>query len=368
MTTLDLTTTDDAHEDHTGANYSASATAVNCGAHTSGVANRQYRGGFFFALTAEIPDGSTIDACYLTVQPASTVVDDPNVNIAFENTADADDFTTNADVTSRTRVSTSVQWTATGVGTSALNSPSLITALQALVDGQSGLANGAGVVAFMDGRNDAIGGFQVISIEGTGAEAVLHIEFTAPAGGTDALTANDLTTGAPTLTAAAIGQIHVLSGTDLATGAPALDTPALGQIHALTGNDLTTGAPTLSTPALGQIHALTGNDLTVGTPALSTPAIGQIHALTGSDIVTGTPFFSAATLGQIHGLTALDLVAGTPTLSMPVLVGDAGSIVTAVYTASLFANITPTATAKANPTPTASPQSNPTPAQEVYSG
>jgi len=183
MTTLDLTVNSDAHEDHTGANFSSSATAVNCNAHTSGVSNRQYRGGFEFVLTAEIPSGATIDAAYLTIRANSTSVDDPNVNIRGEDTADAPDFATNADVTSRTRTTASVQWTTTAIGTGAVNTPSLVSILQELVDDYGGLANGAGVVIFFDGRNDAISSFQVMSIEGTGTEAALHIEFTEPASG-----------------------------------------------------------------------------------------------------------------------------------------------------------------------------------------
>ena len=176
MTTLDLTVNSDAHEDHTGANFSSSATAVNCNAHTSGVSNRQYRGGFEFVLTAEIPSGATIDAAYLTIHANSTSVDDPNVNIRGEDTADAD-------VTSRTRTTASVQWTTTAIGTGAVNTPSLVSILQELVDDYGGLANGAGVVIFFDGRNDAISSFQVMSIEGAGTEATLHIEFTAGGGG-----------------------------------------------------------------------------------------------------------------------------------------------------------------------------------------
>jgi len=168
VTTLDLTVNSDAHEDITGANFSNSATIVNCNANTSGVANRRYNGGFEFVLTAEIPSGATIDAAYITIHANSTAADDPNVNIRGEDTADAPDFATNADVTSRTRTTASVQWTATGIGIGAVNSPSIVSILQELVDDNGGLANGASVVIFFDGRSDATSTFQVMSIEGAG--------------------------------------------------------------------------------------------------------------------------------------------------------------------------------------------------------
>ncbi len=183
MTTLDLTANSDAHEDHNGANFSNSATIVNCNAHTSTANNRQYRGGFEFILTAGIPSGATIDAAYATIHANSTSVDDPNVNIRGEDTADAADFATNADVTSRTRTTASVQWTTTGIGTGAVNTPSIVSIIQELVDDNGGLASGASIVIFFDGRNDAISSFQVMSIEGAGTEAALHIEFTAGGGG-----------------------------------------------------------------------------------------------------------------------------------------------------------------------------------------
>lgn len=183
MTTLDLTVNSDAHEDHTGANFSDSASIVNCNAHTSGVANRRYRGGFEFPLTQAIPSGSTIDVAYITVHANSTAADDPNVDIRGEDTADAPDFATNADVTSRTRTTASVQWTTTGIGTGAVNSPSIVSILQELIDDNGGLANGASIAIFLDGRSDAISTFQIMSIEGAGTEAALHIEFTAPSGG-----------------------------------------------------------------------------------------------------------------------------------------------------------------------------------------
>jgi hypothetical protein len=318
MTTLDLTVNSDAHEDSTGNNFSDSAAVVTCTAHTAiGTPNRVYFGGFEFVLTAEIPNGATIDAAYITVQANALAADDPNVDISAEDSADAPDFVTNADVTSRTRTAASAQWTATGIGTSPVNSPSIVSVLQELVDDNGGLVNGAGIVIFMDGRSDALSTFAVVSLEGTGAPAALHIEFTAGGAGTDNLTANDLATGVPLLDSPAIGQVHGLTASDLASGTPTLSSATLGQVHALTPDDLTAGQPVLSSPALGQAHPLTADDLTTGQPVLDSPALGQIHVLVADYINSGTPLLDTAVLGQIHSLTATDLLTGIPTLSSP---------------------------------------------------
>jgi hypothetical protein len=184
VTTLDLVTSSDAHEDSTGANFSDSAAVVTCTSHTAtATPNRRYYGGFEFVLTAEIPAGATIDVAHITVQANALAADDPNVQIGAEDSADAPGFVTNADVTDRTRTTASEQWTATGIGTSPVNSPSIVSVLQELVDTYGGLANGAGIVIFLDGRSDVISTFAVVSLEGTGDPAALHIEFTAGGGG-----------------------------------------------------------------------------------------------------------------------------------------------------------------------------------------
>jgi len=183
MTTLDLTVNDDAYEDHTDANFSSTDTLIKCAANTSAATNRRYFGAFHFLLTAEIPSGATVDAAYLTIVASSTAADDPNVDISAEDSASAPDFTTNADVTNRTRTAASVQWTTMGIGTGSTNTPSIVSVIQELVDDNGGLANGAGVVVFLDGRGDVNQSFGVVSLEGTGDPAALHIEFAAGGGG-----------------------------------------------------------------------------------------------------------------------------------------------------------------------------------------
>ena len=110
-----------------------------------------------------------------------------------------------------------------------------------------------------------------------------------PAAVPDALTADDLATGTPTLTAAALGQKHVLTAYDIATGTPTLSTPVLSEVVALTADDIATGAPTLTSPAVGQVHVLTADDINAGTPTLTSAAVGQEHVLTADDLEAGAP-------------------------------------------------------------------------------
>jgi hypothetical protein len=141
----------------------------------------------------------------------------------------------------------------------------------------------------------------------------------AASGGTDDLTADDLTTGAPVLGAPALGQAHALTATGLAAGAPTLGTPAIGQAHALAAAGITAGAPTLGAPALGQGHALAADGLAAGAPVLGSPAVGQVHALAAPPLASGAPVLGAPTLAQVHALVAGGITTGAPVLGSPAL-------------------------------------------------
>lgn len=138
-------------------------------------------------------------------------------------------------------------------------------------------------------------------------------------GGTDALAADNLATGAPSLGTPTIGQKHALTATALATGAPSLATPTLGQIHALTADNLAAGTPALGTPDIGQAHALTATNVATGAPSLGTPTIGQTHALTADNLATGAPVPGEPSVGQEHALTASALATGAPVAGTPTL-------------------------------------------------
>jgi hypothetical protein len=137
----------------------------------------------------------------------------------------------------------------------------------------------------------------------------------------DALTANDIATGAPTVGAPAIGQTHAFDGANVATGAPTVGAPAIGTegTDALTANDIATGAPTVGTPAIGQTHVLDGASMATGAPSVGTPAIGQTHVLDGANVATGAPTVGAPAIGQTHVLDALGIAAGVPIFTAPTL-------------------------------------------------
>ena len=161
----------------------------------------------------------------------------------------------------------------------------------------------------------------------------------------DALTADDLETGAPIVETSIIGQVHVLGGANTETGTPVMELPAIGQVHTLAASGLTagtpsmesptlaesggednlsaegvtSGAPVLAIPSIGQVHALVAAELTSGTPILDTPSISQMHALIADGITTGAVSIADATLGQMHVLNASGITAGSPILESPIL-------------------------------------------------
>lgn len=139
--------------------------------------------------------------------------------------------------------------------------------------------------------------------------------------GTDALLANDVSSGTPTVGTPAIGQIHVIAANDVASGTPSVSTPALGQKHALLANDVAASAPSVTSPAIGQVHGLLADDVATGAPSVTTPAIGQVHVLDGADIASGTPTVSAPALGTdgTDALSAEDISSGVPTVGTPTL-------------------------------------------------
>jgi hypothetical protein len=138
-------------------------------------------------------------------------------------------------------------------------------------------------------------------------------------GGTDNLTADGITTGAPTLGTPTLAQTQALTAATISTGAPTLGLPTLAQVQALTAAGFTTGAPTLGAPTLTQGQALAAEGITTGAPTLGTPTLGQAHALTAVSITTGAPTLGTPTLAQAQTLTAAGITTGAPTLGTPTL-------------------------------------------------
>jgi len=140
--------------------------------------------------------------------------------------------------------------------------------------------------------------------------------------GADALTAIEIATGAPTLANPTIGQTHALTATEIATGAPALETATIGQTHELTATEIATGAPVLDVPTSGQAHALDATEISTGAPTFATPTIGQTHSLLADDLYASQPTLDTAILAQIHALVASGIITGPPELGTPAI--DAG--------------------------------------------
>jgi len=147
----------------------------------------------------------------------------------------------------------------------------------------------------------------------------LVIEYTEGGGGTDALTANGITTGTPTLGSPTLGQVHALTGTAITATTPVLGHPVIGQVHILTTAGIIAGAPDLGTPAIGQVHVLTATAIATGAPAVGSPTVGQAHILTAAGIVAGAPLLGAAAIGQLHALAAVAITASSPVLGSPII-------------------------------------------------
>lgn len=161
-------------------------------------------------------------------------------------------------------------------------------------------------------------------------------------------TPNGVTAGAPSLGAAALGQVHALAAVGVDAGPPTLASPAVGQVHNLTANavaagsptlgtpalseasgtdaltalDLTAGAPSLGTPALGQEHVLTASGLDAGAVTLGSPSVAQDHVLSGEALTTGAVQLGTPGLGQVHEIEAVGVTSGAPSLGSPVLGTD----------------------------------------------
>lgn len=90
-------------------------------------------------------------------------------------------------------------------------------------------------------------------------------------------------------------------------------------VDALTAQALNTGAPTISQPTLtaaASFDVLTAQDIAAGPPTISTPGIAQIHVLTGQGVVTGGATVTRAVLvGDIPDYTPSIYIATSPAMN-----------------------------------------------------
>ncbi|MCP5013773.1 MAG: hypothetical protein GY938_00650, partial [Ketobacter sp.] len=185
MTTFDQTanaSADDAHETENNTNFSSTADPQTVRANSS--ANFRWNSGVSFP-SVTIPQGATIDVAYLTIVPNSTSVDDADCTIYCEDVDDADDYSTTADVTDRTLTTANVSWVAGSLGASAVNTPSLVTIVQEVVD-RGSWASGNRMNFLLKGASSGSDRLQFKSADnGTaGDRPKLHVEYTA-GGGTE---------------------------------------------------------------------------------------------------------------------------------------------------------------------------------------
>lgn len=167
----------DANEQHNNTGFEVTNTIVHMDARTTHSPTEI--GGMIFDLTG-IANGDTVDVCYITIQCAAQ--DDPFVYMGFEDVDDADDFTANADIHETrvdNRTSTLITWNADDIGTGDVNSPSLVTPLQEVID-RAGYSAGNAVGAIWEGDDTESSVFRPDSYDGdTGDAPRIHVEYTA---------------------------------------------------------------------------------------------------------------------------------------------------------------------------------------------
>ncbi|MCP5016115.1 MAG: hypothetical protein GY938_12720 [Ketobacter sp.] len=178
MASQTLDVIEDAHERRSSTFFNDTNSVVRMDDNSSDSSG--FNGGFYFELTSAIPSGATVDDAYLTLEMDST--DNPEVDIYANDTADADDFTTDATLTARTRTAASASWSDTGL-TGSQQSPSFTSVIQELVDDNGGLASGAGVMIILVSKGSGSSTFRVDAIDGSGTPADLYIEWTESGGG-----------------------------------------------------------------------------------------------------------------------------------------------------------------------------------------
>jgi hypothetical protein len=171
MTVLSLSITasnNDAEQAMVGGAVALSGAAINC---TDGTT----RGGFRF-VNVGIPQGATINSATLDVVCIDAANDSPQCDIWGQNSDDAPVFTTDANnISSRPATSAYTNWTASDIGTAAVQSPAITAVIQEIVN-RPGWVSGNAIAIFIQGLTGT--GFQVHAYDGVPANAVkLNIDF-----------------------------------------------------------------------------------------------------------------------------------------------------------------------------------------------
>ncbi len=146
-------------------------------ADSNTVASSRFVTGLFFpSITIAVID--TINKCIIKVSPTETIYDDANEDIYFEDEDNTNNFAVEADVIDRTLTSASVAWVVTGLGTATVESPSLITPFQEVID-RAGWVENNDVTVIVRGKSDNNQSLRIQSFEGdSGLAPILQIEYT----------------------------------------------------------------------------------------------------------------------------------------------------------------------------------------------
>ena len=121
----------DAHENNSGTTFS-STTYLNVNQNSN--SNNAYGAGVGFNVTG-IESAETVDVAYISVYVQESARDNPSMAIYCEDVDDSADFSTTADVQSRTTTTANATWVTTGIDTTDfVDSPSIVTPVQEVID------------------------------------------------------------------------------------------------------------------------------------------------------------------------------------------------------------------------------------------
>lgn len=132
--------------------------------------------GLIFPSVA-IPQGRKIITAIVKIQATTTGDDDINVSLEAQDVDDAPSFATEAFVITRTpKTTATVDWIANSLGASYVNSPSIVTIIQEIVD-RGGWVSGNDLMILFLGKNDIS---KRLTMEGgnqVGEEPTLEVTF-----------------------------------------------------------------------------------------------------------------------------------------------------------------------------------------------
>lgn len=168
---------DDAHENENETTFSSTNGTVFLRDH--GNAGFRYGGGFKFDPSSGPNQADTIDVSYIQITFSSTSFDSIRQDIHGEDVDSAADFTATADLQQRVRTSASTFWNGVNLGTTAVNSPSINSAIQEVID-RPGYSQDNPIMVIMIPPNVSTEHGRPHSYDGSSTDAAtLHLEWTA---------------------------------------------------------------------------------------------------------------------------------------------------------------------------------------------